>query len=307
MGETSTGVGAALAFASENLEPKIIKTSDTKPGDVLLVPSHMEAIQVTRFLDKLLPYPRRKTGTFTLETLASFIEIVNNHKSIYTDIFAQASDGQLTAIFNSHGLAENNPQWGDFRAVYKPAFSAAWKAWTKVQPVLSTADFAAFIDDHIQDVDVPPIKGDGIESSKALLELAKLYGTTYGGREELMVQSRGLKIHVKDEITEEVNTSTGEVELAYKSTHNNTVSGKLKLPGMFCITIPVFDRGDAFRLPVRLKYRPVEGKVLWSLTVLNTDKTLDTVIDEMILKVHEQTTLKPFMGSVQLPGPKSPD
>lgn len=313
MSETaSTGVGAALAFASNNLAPVTKKLTEHTPGDVLLVPKNMEAKDVAQFLDKHLPAPRRKRGTFKLETLTSFLAVVARHKmEDTTEIFATQA-GHFTAIFNSHIApvvdvdAKDQPgNWGDLRATYSPRHSDAWCDWTGAEDGgwMETSKFAAFIDDNIQVVDVPPVAGRGVsDGDKALLDLAKLLKVQFGDREQLMLCSRGLRITSKAEIIENVNTTTGELEAGFVSTHSGS-GAKLSVPGLFIITIPVFERGTVFRLPVRLKYRLHEGRTMWGISVLDRDKAEEIAVNDMVEKVQADSKLTVLFGAADLPAP----
>jgi hypothetical protein len=170
--------------------------------------------------------------------------------------------------------------------------------WAGRLEPMATPDFADFIDDHIEDIGTPPTKDEkNKEAAERLLSLAKLYGTHYATKEDLIALSKGVRIHSKDEVEQVVDPQSGEVTFNYTSAHTaNRGSDRIKIPGLFILQIPVFEKGDVFRLPVRLRYRVNGPSITWSFKIINLDKARDTAIEDMKKLLTEALPISTFFG-----------
>ena len=70
----------------------------------------------------------------------------------------------------------------------------------------------------------------------------------------------------------------------------------LKVPGAFLLGIPVFRGGDAYQLPVRLRYRVVQGSVQWSYELHQPQRILDHALAEACAEVTERCSLDVLDG-----------
>lgn len=288
-------------------------TQDDITTSVLLHPSGLTAQPVTNFTDKLLPIPRRKHGAFNFQDLTDLIGYTEEHAKAYTTesagsskddpghphIFVDANSGKVSVVFNHHRPIGGGQAHGDHRAIYVPKFSPQWDIWTAKREPMGAGDFADFVDDNIEDIGPEPDKGDKSDAGVRLTALAKLYGTNFATREELIALSKGIRIHAKDNIEQIVNPQTGEVAFNFTSDHTakDAKGGALKIPGLFILQIPVFDKGFYFRLPVRLKYRAAGGSVVWSFKIINLEKAKETAIADIRETVESGTALPTFFGT----------
>ena len=288
----------ALKFLETHLEPKLHKVSHGGVNlDVLLYPSGLTAKAVTEFTDKLLEKPRRKTGTITATSHESFNEIVKAHKEGSSAIFVNGDTGAFTAVLNFHDKAADGQRFGDLRVSYTPKKSKVWETWNaKSAQNMIVPDFADFIDEHILDITEPPPVDSDNEADLRLRDLAKSFSTTIAPKAKLIEVSRGLRIHSNDEMETVVNTNSGETAIQFKNEHKDATGNRLEVPGLFCIAVPVFDRGVVYRLPVRFKYR-AKGAVVFSYTLLNGDKAIENAIAEMVTTTRAATELPVFYGS----------
>ncbi|MGE3333655.1 MAG: DUF2303 family protein [Rhodospirillaceae bacterium] len=264
---------------------------------VLVLPNGLTAKPVTEITDKLLPAPRRKTGTIVATTHASFNDIVAAHKEDSSVVFVDGETGAFTAVLNFHGTKADGQRFGDLRVTYAPTKSKAWNAWQELsEEFVNVSDFANHIDANILDVTEPPPHDSALESDIRMRDLAKAFSTTFADKAKIIEISRGLRIHTKDQIENVLNTSTGETSIEFKSEHEGRDGQKLTVPGLFCIAIPVFEKGVVYRLPVRFKYRAGNGSLAYSYTVLNDDKAIEHAVNEMVMLTKEATALPVFYG-----------
>jgi hypothetical protein len=105
-----------------------------------------------------------------------------------------------------------------------------------------------------------------------------------------------LRIRSDDAVEEVVNTSTGEMNVRFSEEHKDAAGERLVIPGLFCITIPIFHKGAAYRLPCRLLYRKQGARIAWKYEILNHERALEHAIQEMSDKVEADTGVPIFFG-----------
>lgn len=293
--DSAEGVRAALEFAEANGPIELIELPS---GDkAASVPSGRELVSIKGLIDEYAPRPHRPKGFATLRELDSFAVYVNRHKTPWGAVVFSDTDG-MRALFNAaepskqvaldgHDAA-SVPGHADFGAVYPWPLSPEWKAWAAGARDMPQGKFAEWLEEHIIDVCEPS------ESTKAQ---AKELGFEVATGARLMELSRGLSVNVGRKVAASVNTGTGECDLTFTEEHRDSAGARLKVPGMFTIAIPVFEQGKHYSLPVRLRYRVVEGAVLWSFSVLRADKAREDATKDAISEVATKTGVPVFVGS----------
>jgi hypothetical protein len=83
-----------------------------------------------------------------------------------------------------------------------------------------------------------------------------MLGYAYAGQDEMLLLSRGIEINESAKAKAATNLQTGERTLEYVTEHKDGNGGKISVPGLFLIAIPVFKDGVVYRLPVY----PAEGR-----------------------------------------------
>ena len=76
----------------------------------------------------------------------------------------------------------------------------------------------------------------------------------------------------------------------------------MKVPNAFLIAIPVFELGERFVIPVRLRYRLNQGHVRWTLALYRSELVFDTAVRETCAKAAAGTGLPLFYGSPEIDG-----
>ena len=178
----------------------------------------------------------------------------------------------VTAIIDYHeaGIeSDADPRFCKHRGVYRFPLSEPSEGMgsDRSGKPMSHADFAAWLEDRIGDVIAPPDHLAGAdtltEADLKLVELLKTLGGQFVGPSRLLDLSRGLKLTEEARFTSVQNLTSGEVELAYQNEHREEAGAPLKVPSIFLLGIPVFDRGPMYRIPVRLRYRLAGSKLTW--------------------------------------------
>ena len=342
-------VQSALAFAAEHYTPEIVELTrgDSNKAEIVALPSGMRLESVKPLLDAYRTRPERRKGKATLYDAASFIAHVVRFADPDSAVFAvppkigpdgrMAQQPSLTAVLDYHeavnptggdptnasgtpgpsaaGRKEALPRFGEHRAVYEFPLSEPWLKWLGKNGVLmSQAEFAAFIEDRIADVIMPPaslIEKTGGEISERLAggdfgarspdeDLAYL-ARTIGGRfatpSDLVTLSRGLQLTETQRLKEQVNLTSGERQLTFETEHVNEQGQRVTVPNLFLIAIAPFYLDAAYRIAVRLRYRVQAGKLSWGYELYRIEHAIEHAFAEVLTRVEQATTLPVFRGT----------
>jgi len=256
---------------------------------------NLKVISLKPLLDEYLTKPERRKGVAALGDLESFIAHALRFKDEDSVLFADptATAPKLTAVLDYHRSgAKSDPRFGQHRAVYSFPLSDEWKAWkAKDGAEISQQEFAEFLEDRISDVADPASPG---ESAKAF---AQKVGVTFATPQRLIELSRGLSLHVGQQVKQAVNLQTGEVQIQYVTEHTDEKGQPLKAPGAFLITIPVFRSGAPYEIAARLRYRQKGGGVVWFYQLYRLDRVFEHAFNEACDQARTETALPLFVGA----------
>jgi uncharacterized protein YfdQ (DUF2303 family) len=273
---------------------------------IAAVPAERKLQSLKPFLDEYLTAPERKKGTATVTDLTSFIALTLRGQDENSVIFAKRDPAQprLVSVLNynqSGGDDAGAPRYGDHRVVYPFPVSKEWQAWqAKNGSKMSQGDFAEFLEDRIADVMEPPT-GQVIDGgSDAVHDLSKSIGGTFAGPARLMELSRGMTVSANNKVAQAVNLGSGEMTIQFAEEHHDEKGKPLKVPSLFVIAIPIFDRGPLYRIGVRLRYRISGGNIVWFYELYRADKSFDHAFDEACMTAAQETTLPLFYGTPEV-------
>ena len=221
--------------------------------------------------ESYLAEPLRKRGTVALNDVTSFTDYVKAEKTDATRIYGQYTPPAFTAVFNDHGAA---PAWKDYRAVYACPLSAEWKAWHGSSGrVMGQADFAAFIENNLPDIAIPP--------AADMLEI-----------------SRSLEAKKKVNFASGIRLSNGQNELTFEEQISGTASkGKLQVPEEFTIGVPVLEGGIKYAVVARLRYRIGDaGALTMWYELIRPHKILEDAVQAVWTDIQNHTELRVFNG-----------
>lgn len=308
--QTKSGLEAVIEAVKQyhHAYPVALKRGTGTEVMAVAVPKGMELRGIKDLLDQFLPRPERRRGTAAFTDLASFHDQVNRFKTPVSLIFAddKRAAPAFTAVFDYHEPASAGDGglagWLQHRAVYSFPLSDEWQVWAGQNgKPMNQGDFAAFIEDHIDDVSDPPdfVHGqfDRDEAVKALEQVAVKLGTSYAGTARLQALSRGLEVHAGEKVKQQVNMQTGERTLVYDVEHKDAAGAPVAVPGLFLIAIPVFRNGPLYRLAVRLRYRLNNGAITWAYEIWRADKAFDHAFDEAVQQTRQATGLPVLLGA----------
>jgi uncharacterized protein YfdQ (DUF2303 family) len=291
--DTKHNEAQAIIEVVERLStPKLVDIGQGR--SVLLSAKGTDVSSVKDLLDEYRTRPERRSGTAKLEDLDSLVLFANRFKDDNSALFASlAGAPSLTAVidYNERGAGDEKARYGTHTGVYTFPLSVEWRAWIANNgKAMGQSDFAEFIENRVADLDLEP-KGDSVHFA----ERTKL---AFASPSKMVELSRGITIRQNTSVKNVVNLSSGEVQLVYETAHvGGEDFGPLKVPGAFLIAVPVFERGEAFQVAARLRYRTKQGQVSWSYELYQADRRLQLAFDEACEAAAEQTGLPLFRGA----------
>jgi len=272
-----------------------------------VVPEGRRVADLKPLIDSWRAHPERARGTAQIGDIASFIDFVNRTKLTESVIFASNSrkEPSLVAVFDYNAPNDGTPGWGQHRAEHVFPLSDEWKQWVGGNKrLMKQAEFAEWIEDRILDVADPSLATD---RTKEILNA--LGGELPASPAKLLALSKGLTVHVQSQLENHVKLDSGEVNLVWKTEHQDGQGSKLVVPGAFLVAVPLFQGGPKYPIIVRLKYRAGQGAVEWSYALYRTEEFFDLAIAESCKQVREQTNLPVYVGipEAAVADPESPE
>lgn len=297
------GTAADLGAQAKGIDVLRIDTKDLPgmPDSVPLavrrgVNPSVESVRAR--LEEYRLFPERRRGTATVDTKESFIELTNRHKIDDSAIFADMDwrKPSLTAVIDYHQKqAAGQAAYGQHRVHYAFPLSDEWQAWLdKNGTRMSQADFAWFLEDRIPELSAPT------DSERAIYE--RDFATTVATPAQVVELSRGLQVHVASHVKNAITLASGEGNITFDEAHQDAAGGKLKVPGIFILSISPFFMGDKVRVPVRLRYRPQNGSIVWFYEIWRPDQVITEHVRHAFKDVLAATELPGFEGKPEMRG-----
>jgi uncharacterized protein YfdQ (DUF2303 family) len=263
-----------------------LKTAGTNP----------QLFSVAAFFEAWRTKPAAKKGTAEALTLESFIALTIRHQTGDSAIFADTTwtAPRLTAVIDYHEAKSNGaPDNGKHRVVYEFPLSEEWKAWVATNgEVFKQIDFAAFIEDRIAELTAP--------TEEEASYYKDLFATTVATPAELVTLSRGLQINVESRVKNATVLQSGAAQIVFEEEHRDANGNVLKVPGLFMLSVAPFFLGEKVRIPVRLRYRPSGGSILWFYQIYRPDLFVTTRVREDLAIAAEQTKLPAFEAKPEM-------
>lgn len=267
--------------------------------DVALVPEGYRLQSLFPLLNENLDVPRRRKGVATVTDLESLINLTCRGADQHSALFAnrEPTNPSLTAILNYNQPTvadpDNRGRYGDHRIGYSFPVSNEWKKWIAQNgKPMDQGAFAAFVEGAAFDIIEAP------ENKKSpVYDVARKLAGVFATTGEMQILSRGMTINVNENVQEIVSLGTGEMQVNYSQTHTNDRGKPLKIPSLFLIGIPVFDRGTIYQIAARLRYRKNDNRIMWFYQLFQPEKSFDDAFDEACNKAKVETKLPLFYGS----------
>ncbi|TIP38371.1 MAG: DUF2303 family protein [Mesorhizobium sp.] len=252
---------------------------------------------VKGLMEEFRQAPDRRKGTATVETLASFIALVDRHKDENSVLFGKTSwpDPKLTAVldYDKEGVAARNRS---HRIVYAFPLTEEFKSWVGANAKPMEQDvFAAFLEEHAAELAAP---SDGERST-----YEPLFKEKFATPSELIALSRHLEVFVSARVKQGIRLQTGERTIEFSEEHKDSKGEVVTIPGIFMVSLPAFVDGDAVRIPVRLRYRIVSGDVKWFYQLYRWEFFLREQVGHDLKQASAETGLPAFEGAPEAGSP----
>lgn len=225
--------------------------------------------------------PTNPAGTLTLLTPESFSAAITNNYDARSKVFADSENGLISCVFdflqnggNDFGdtIDPRAKGWGQLRAEIKFSESRKLKEWRQCLEWKNQADFANFLEDHLEDVLTP--------SGQDLLSIAT----------DLEASSQG-------SFKGKVNLQNGSTKLCYQDDVETTV----EVPRLLTLGIPLFEHGDKYKLGARLRFVISGGSVKFKLLFTNLQDAKDQEFERIVQEIEEKTSQPIYRGRLALP------
>ncbi len=292
------GIELITALATEGVAPATVNITTSGLG-AGLPPSVPVAFDrkaqsfrsIRPLIEEFRTDPARRKGTAHVDTLQSFIDLINRHKDERSALFGKTAwpEPKLTAVLN-YDTADGEARSRDHRIVYAFPLTEEFKAWvgTNAKP-MDQEVFAAFLEEHSAELAAP---SDGERS-----EYERLFNEKMATPSEVVALSRHLEVFVAARAKQGIRLQTGERVVEFSEEHQNAKGEAVIIPGIFMVSVPAFIDGDAVRIPARLRYRIAGGAIKWFYQLYRWEFYLREQVGYDLKTAADETALPAFEGS----------
>lgn len=279
---------------------------------LLLIPEGLKPHDPRPMLDQWLEAPRRLKGIAKAETLASFIALVMQHKTLDTVVFAEKNGGHaLEAVIDYHGKSDlalgSKPSFCGHRVSYVFPKTDELGAWVAAAQWRGQGPFAHFLDsrrfelvDPLDVVDVPigSIMHDvlfrAVPRDKRG-ELNDQKNKVFASPGDIMQLVESLSGHSKTKFAEVKTDRFGGLRATIEK--EGRVEGDEKIPTLFLVEIAAFVGGDKLTLPARIRAQVSSNGLQLATELVGVERVLEKAFVESISEVEAKTGCKVFRGS----------
>lgn len=269
---------------------------DGLPSVVPVLWNHKDqrVIPVKAEIEQWRQRPERAVGTARVDTLASFVDLLNRHKTEHAAIFARAQwpKPSLTAVIDYHKL-DHEPAWGRHRILYEFPLTEEFTTWVENNgTAMSQLDFAQFLEDHAPELAAP--------TDDEARKFGEPFKERFGSPAELITLSRGLEVFVGARVKRQERLQSGERVIEFTSENRDAQGNQIDVPGVFMISLPPFVDGAPVRIPARLRYRAGQGDVTWSYQLYRWEFWLREQVKGDMQRAAGLTELPAYEGAPEM-------
>lgn len=282
---SASTVSITTSGLSEGLPSAVPLAFDRKAQTFKSIRSLVEEFRLT---------PDRRKGTATVDTLASFVALVERHKDENSVLFGKTAypAPKLTAVldYDKEGMPARNRT---HRIVYAFPLTEEFKAWIASNATpMDQEVFAAFLEEHSAELSAP--------TQGEISEYERLFNEKMATPSEVVALSRHLEVFVAARAKQGVRLQTGERVVEFSEEHQNAKGESIVVPGVFMVSVPAFVDGDAVRIPARLRYRVKSGKVVWFYELYRWEFYLREQVGHDLKQASNETGLPAFEGAPEV-------
>jgi hypothetical protein len=278
---------------------------------VMLLPNGIKAQSVKPFLDEYLERPRRLKGAATAETLQSFYELVLQHKTLNTVVFASRASNSLTAVIDYHGKGElgsgSTPSFCEHRIEYRFPISQEMKAWRAAGEYRGQNAFAQFLDARRFEL-IDPLDVEEIPTGCAMHDVLiralsrdkrddpKAHrASVFASPDDIMQLVESLSGHSRTKFAEVKTDRFGGMRATIEK--EGRIDGDEKIPSLFLVSVSAFVGGAILTLPARIRAQVTDKGLQLAAELVGVDRVLEMAFDDAVKDTAAQTGCRVFRGS----------
>lgn len=262
-------IQAAIAAGAALGDPRS-PVVDEKAGVFAVVPKEYKIEDLERYL----PRPLRISESVHLHDADSLIAYVNAFKQAGASrIFFNTVGEEFVCVLDYHEV--ETPARCEHTATFKPRRSVEFETWMGAnRKQMTQIDFARFLEENMPDVVEP--------DSAVLLQVA----LTFEAKKSV-------------EFSSGVRLNNGQIQFQYDEVVRGAAQkGTIEIPEQFVLGIAIHVNGPAYRIPVRLRWRLQEGKVIFWYEVVRPHRFIEDALKEMRVRISAETTTVILSGNV---------
>jgi uncharacterized protein YfdQ (DUF2303 family) len=270
-------VPAAIAVGAALGDARTVPTTEELAGNgaYAVVPSGY----VIRSLEEYMARPLRVRQEVVLHDADSFIAYLKDFAvSPGTRIFfeGERDSEEFVAVIDYHEDAVQ-ANWCDHAVRYVCRRSVEFQTWmAHNRKQMTQVDFARFLEENMPDVVEPP--------SAELLQVA----LTFEAKKSV-------------EFSSGVRLNNGQIQFVYDEVVRGAAQkGTIEIPEQFVLGISIHENGPAYRIPVRLRWRLQDGKVVFWYEVVRPHRFIDDAVKEIRERVVKDTGIAVLTGAASL-------
>lgn len=283
----------------ENRKPEFQSRmlDDGKLCDFAIVPESMDIKSLKGIKDEYKTKPDRRKGMINALDLISFVNLANRFKADNSALFQKATigdqrfDADLRCVLNYHPAGGDNKSADnkDHTVHYGFPLSEELKTWlAKNKQPFNSKEFAEFLEDNIADL----VVADPARFVTNFGDITPSFTTP----SMIMQLSRGIDIRVDEKVTQAYRVSDGSFNLQYTSDNKDSTGQPLRLPEWFALGIPVFQNGESYQIPLRLRFRVKEGQVSWFFEMYRKNDVFNAAFNKDCSVAQVKTEIPMFNG-----------
>lgn len=286
---TKQGAGARIEYIDRPFEDGGL------PARVpaLYDPERRQLLPLKELLESYRTGPDRKRGLAIADTFQSFVDLVNRHKTSDSVIFGRTEwpAPALTAVIDYHQIdgGETSPGMMKHLIRYPFPVTQEFKDWVEGDgQKMTQVDFATFLEDHISDMASP----EEIEA----VDFKDKFRMSAGTPADIIQVSRSLQVTVGQAVKNSFDPRTGAATFTFSEEHQTGKGTEVDVPGGFIVSVAPFRFGPKVRIVARLRYRVIQGAVVWSYHLWRWQESLEVRVSGDLLETGRQTELPTFLG-----------
>ena len=208
--------------------------------------------------------PLRNHGTVTVRDTASLIAYVAKHRTPWTEFYADATRGTVTAVLNAPG-GPDQPAWADHRCVLQLTTSEAWAAWADGSGAyMAQEPFADFFEDQSKAFHDP--------DAATMLEVAQNFHAS-----------------TDRQFGSQVKIASGQVQFTHSEVTTERVGDSLtmEVPRSFKLRLTVWESTRELIVPVLFRYRIERGALRLGWKLNQQAEIKRDVFDKLVLDLSD--------------------